>query len=89
MELIDGELPQAVLNIGASRHSLTGRAIMKAYMSSGVFICLGQAILIATATFYIALVYPFIAAAFYFVQKFYLRTSRQLRFMDLEAKSPL
>ncbi|KAE9374191.1 canalicular multispecific organic anion transporter 1 [Stipitochalara longipes BDJ] len=72
MELVDNELPSAVMNLGGS-----------------LFICVGQAILIATATFYIALVYPFIAAIFYFIQKFYLRTSRQLRFMDLEAKSPL
>ncbi|KAH8589323.1 P-loop containing nucleoside triphosphate hydrolase protein [Bisporella sp. PMI_857] len=57
--------------------------------SVAIFICLGQAILIATATFYIALAYPFIAFVFYLVQKYYLRTSRQLRFMDLEAKSPL
>jgi ATP-binding cassette subfamily C (CFTR/MRP) protein 1 len=56
---------------------------------SGTFICIGQAVMIAIATFHIALVYPFIAAVFYFVQKLYRRTSRQLLCMDLEAKSPL
>lgn len=49
----------------------------------------GQALLIATATWYIALCFPFLLAVFYYIQKYYLRTSRQLRFMDLEAKSPL
>jgi ATP-binding cassette subfamily C (CFTR/MRP) protein 1 len=49
----------------------------------------GQALLIATATRYIALSFPFLLAVFYYIQKYYLRTSRQLRFMDLEAKSPL
>lgn len=49
----------------------------------------GQALLIATATWYIALTFPFLLAVFYYIQKYYLRTSRQLRFMDLEAKSPL
>jgi len=58
-------------------------------MQADFFICIGQAILIATATFYIAIIYPFIASIFYFIQKYYMRTSRQLRFMDLEAKSPL
>lgn len=88
MNLIDDELSQSVLNVGASKTS-NDNEFHTAHISSGGFICIGQAVLIATATFYIALVYPFIAAVFYFIQKFYLRTSRQLRFMDLEAKSPL
>lgn len=37
---------------------------------------------------YIALVFPMLLLLFYYVQNFYLRTSRQLRLMDLEAKSP-
>jgi ATP-binding cassette subfamily C (CFTR/MRP) protein 1 len=45
--------------------------------------------MIASATWYIAISFPFIMAVFWMVQKYYLRTSRQLRFMDLEAKSPL
>ncbi|RDW71555.1 hypothetical protein BP6252_08118 [Coleophoma cylindrospora] len=71
-ELIDGELPLAIMNLSAN-----------------FFVTIGEAVLIATATYYIALCYPFITAVFYFIQKYYLRTSRQLRFMDLEAKSPL
>ncbi|KAF5686479.1 multidrug resistance-associated 1, partial [Fusarium globosum] len=38
---------------------------------------------------YLAISYPFLAVILYSVQKFYLRTSRQLRLLDLEAKSPL
>lgn len=38
---------------------------------------------------YMAIVIPFIVIAFYFVQRFYLRTSRQIRALDLETKSPL
>ncbi|EHA28226.1 hypothetical protein ASPNIDRAFT_188758 [Aspergillus niger ATCC 1015] len=38
---------------------------------------------------YLAAIIPLCLAVFYFLQKFYLRTSRQLRFMELEAKSPL
>ena len=41
------------------------------------------------ASVYAAISFPFILTILYFVQMFYLRTSRQLRFLDLEAKSPL
>lgn len=43
----------------------------------------------ATSSPYMAVSYPFIVALLFIVQKFYLRTSRQLRLLDLEAKSPL
>lgn len=46
-------------------------------------------VLIGLATAYIAITFPFILATFYLVQRFYLRTSRQIRFLDLETKSPL
>jgi ABC-type multidrug transport system fused ATPase/permease subunit len=38
---------------------------------------------------YLAIAYPFLGAVLYAVARFYLRTSRQLRLLDLEAKSPL
>ncbi|CAN9344154.1 unnamed protein product [Alternaria alternata] len=50
---------------------------------------IGQMILIAVAAPYAAISFPVVIVAVFFVQKFYLRTSRQLRFLDLEAKSPL
>ena len=49
----------------------------------------GMAAVIATASPYLAITYPFLAAIMYGIQRFYLRTSRQLRLLDLEAKSPL
>ena len=36
-----------------------------------------------------AIATPFIVLAFYALQKVYLLTSRQLRFLDLEARSPV
>lgn len=51
--------------------------------------CIGQAAVIATASPYLAISYPFLLFLLYTIQKFYLRTSRQLRFLDLEMKSPL
>jgi ABC-type multidrug transport system fused ATPase/permease subunit len=49
----------------------------------------GAAFVIAAASPYLAIGYPFVMVAMYFIQNFYLRTSRQLRLLDLEAKSPL
>lgn len=45
--------------------------------------------LIASGATYVGAVIPACFIALYFLQKFYLKTSRQLRFLDLEAKSPL
>ena len=54
-----------------------------------VFVTIGQLVVIATASPYVALIFPVLVFIFVFVQQSYLRTSRQLRLMDLEAKSPL
>ena len=45
--------------------------------------------LIGVASKYTAIAFPVFLALVYLIQKFYLRTSRQLRFLDIEAKSPL
>lgn len=45
------------------------------------FICVGSTYLAATV--------PFTVFSLYIIQKFYLRTSRQMRLLDLEAKSPV
>ena len=45
--------------------------------------------MIAVGAKYFATIIPFCFLATYGLQKFYLRTSRQLRLLDLEAKSPL
>jgi ATP-binding cassette, subfamily C (CFTR/MRP), member 1 len=46
-------------------------------------------ILIGVASAYAAIAFPIVIVALYFIQRYYLRTSRQLRFMDIEAKAPL
>jgi ABC-type multidrug transport system fused ATPase/permease subunit len=52
-------------------------------------IAVGQAVVIAVSSAYLAISYPFFLAVVYFVQKYYLPTSKRLRILDLEAKSPL
>ncbi|KAH7152638.1 putative ABC multidrug transporter [Dactylonectria macrodidyma] len=54
-----------------------------------VFQALGQAAVMLSSSAYMAISYPFLGLLLYIVQRFYLRTSRQLRLLDLEAKSPL
>ncbi|KAL5046465.1 hypothetical protein BDW71DRAFT_181773 [Aspergillus fruticulosus] len=57
--------------------------------SFGVFLCIVEAILIALVSKWAALMYPPLIGILFILQKFYLRTSRQMRFLDLELKSPL
>jgi ABC-type multidrug transport system fused ATPase/permease subunit len=56
---------------------------------SAALVAVVQAILIAIASPFTACAYPALIGILYMVQKFYLKTSRQLRLLDLEAKSPL
>ncbi|KAJ0117931.1 multidrug resistance-like protein [Diaporthe amygdali] len=50
---------------------------------------IGIAALIASSTGYIAISFPFLVAVFVYIQRGYLRTSRQLRLLDLEQKAPV
>jgi ABC-type multidrug transport system fused ATPase/permease subunit len=50
---------------------------------------ISQMAVMLTSSAYLAVSYPFLGGVLYVVQRFYLRTSRQLRLLDLEAKSPL
>ncbi|KAL3448733.1 P-loop containing nucleoside triphosphate hydrolase protein [Aspergillus insuetus] len=52
-------------------------------------LCLCQMVFMGIASKYAAISFPFVLLAVYLIQKVYLRTSRQLRFLDLEAKAPL
>ncbi|CAN8102283.1 unnamed protein product [Discula destructiva] len=51
--------------------------------------CIGAVALAINAVGYFALVLPFVLLVLYAIQKFYLRTSRQLRLLELETSAPL
>lgn len=51
--------------------------------------CIAEAALISSGASLVAVTIPPTVVILYVLQKFYLRTSRQLRFLDLEAKAPL
>ncbi|RMZ87350.1 hypothetical protein DV736_g5417, partial [Chaetothyriales sp. CBS 134916] len=73
MTLVDNELPAAYADS----------------VLSFVSVVMGFALMLASGTGYFAAAVPFTLASLYGVQKYYLRTSRQLRLLDLEEKAPL
>ncbi|KAF2478209.1 multidrug resistance-like protein [Lindgomyces ingoldianus] len=58
-------------------------------VTGGFLSCVGQIGLIASAAYYVASCIPVLFVIYYFVQRYYLRTSRQMRFLDLEEKAPV
>ncbi|KAJ5498183.1 ABC transporter integral membrane type 1 [Penicillium expansum] len=54
-----------------------------------LLLCTANLIIIAITSKWIGIALPALLAVFYMIQKFYLRTARQLRLLDIEAKAPL
>ncbi|KAJ6125118.1 hypothetical protein N7471_012435 [Penicillium samsonianum] len=54
-----------------------------------LLLCTARLIIIAITSKWIGIALPALLAVFYMIQKFYLRTARQLRLLDIEAKAPL
>ncbi|KAK0609555.1 P-loop containing nucleoside triphosphate hydrolase protein [Bombardia bombarda] len=50
---------------------------------------LGQAVVIAVSSAWVAMSYPFFLGSLWVVQRVYFPTSKRLRILDLEAKTPL
>ncbi|QKX60884.1 uncharacterized protein TRUGW13939_08030 [Talaromyces rugulosus] len=71
--------------------TLIDGSLPMSFLNTSVIIatCIGVAAVIATSSQFLIITYPFLAALLWGIQKFYLRTSRQIRLLDLEAKSPL
>ncbi|KAJ0414514.1 P-loop containing nucleoside triphosphate hydrolase protein [Aspergillus carlsbadensis] len=57
--------------------------------SALLFICIAQCIVLAISSRYVAISFPILILVFYIVQRFYLRTSRQMRLLDIEHKAPV
>ncbi|KAF7539141.1 hypothetical protein G7Z17_g12477 [Cylindrodendrum hubeiense] len=50
---------------------------------------IAKAGLLAASSYYVAVAFPFLFALYFYLQRGYLRTSRQLRLLDLEEKAPV
>jgi ATP-binding cassette subfamily C (CFTR/MRP) protein 1 len=83
--------PGVTLNRFANDMSLIEIQLAGAVVQTlfGVGICVGATMLIAAGAEYMGVFIPLILAVLYMLQKFYLRTSRQLRFLELETQAPL
>ncbi|KAK6211651.1 ABC transporter [Colletotrichum tabaci] len=58
------------------------------YTSTAISI-LAKLVILAVFSQYLGIALPFIATVVYFLQRFYLQTSRQIRLLGIEAKAPL
>ncbi|KAJ5893959.1 hypothetical protein N7495_005650 [Penicillium taxi] len=54
-----------------------------------LFLCMAQMALIGVGSKWAAISFPIVLGMLFLIQKLYLRTSRRIRFIDLEAKAPL
>ncbi|KFY37136.1 hypothetical protein V494_04888 [Pseudogymnoascus sp. VKM F-4513 (FW-928)] len=70
---------------------LVDQALPSAAFSTtfSVMCCIAEAALISSAAGLVAVTITPTVVILYVLQKFYLRTSRQLRYLDIEAKAPL
>ncbi|KAF3939696.1 hypothetical protein ABW19_dt0206417 [Dactylella cylindrospora] len=91
MSLISKTDIGSIVNRFTQDLSLIDRSLPLAIMccASNLLVAAAQAVLISTASPYIAISFPCLIVVFYIVQKYYLRTSRQLRLLDLESKAPV
>ncbi|KAK9802300.1 putative ABC transporter [Seiridium cardinale] len=62
--------------------------VMVNYVTTG-FSTFAKAIILVVFSRYLAVTTPFVIAILYFLQSFYLQTSRQVRLLEIEAKAPL
>ncbi|RYP21686.1 hypothetical protein DL765_002147 [Monosporascus sp. GIB2] len=78
-----------VTNLFSQDLNLIDTELPNALLNTLFCVTIGQAAVMLTSSPYMAISYPFLGALLYMLQRFYLRTSRQLRLLDLETKSPL
>ncbi|KAL2873350.1 hypothetical protein SGCOL_011492 [Colletotrichum sp. CLE4] len=91
IQLIDAELPISLLNVAASEcfHANVHEGSADTKQSLDGLICIAQALMIIPASYQLIAVFPLLGGVLWVIQRFYLRTSRQLRFLELDAKAPI
>ncbi|KAK0373893.1 ABC transporter [Colletotrichum limetticola] len=63
-------------------------AIMVNYTSTAISV-LAKVVILVVFSQYLGITLPFLAIVLYFLQRFYLQTSRQIRLLGIETKAPL
>ncbi|KAG8412280.1 hypothetical protein J3458_014468 [Metarhizium acridum] len=81
----------SLLNLFSQDMSLISQDLPLAFfrLLYSFFLLITDIGIIAAGATYISVIIPFILICVYIIQYFYLRTSRQMRYIDLEAKAPL
>lgn len=68
-------------------HNVLPHVFIASILQLALFL-IGGGLMVSTASYFAATI-PFVIAALVAIQRYYLRTSRQMRHLDLEAKVPL
>ncbi|KAJ5175771.1 multidrug resistance-associated protein [Penicillium canariense] len=102
MTLIESDLPIGILITVSSKTPTILLNLWKDFITTiarhltivvltdpDLFSSIANAALIATGSTYMAISVPFLIISLFLLQHFYLKTSRQLRLLDLESRSPL
>jgi ABC-type multidrug transport system fused ATPase/permease subunit len=102
MTLIESDLPVGILITISSKTPAILLNLWKYFLTTiackllilwlidiDLFSSIANAALIATGSKYMAISVPFLIISLFLLQHFYLKTSRQLRLLDLESRNPL
>ncbi|KAK2778498.1 ATP-binding cassette [Colletotrichum kahawae] len=88
IQLVDRQLPPAILSFTVRRwQALATFAAQPLTSPLEIFKLIVQTSLLFSAQKMMTLTFPLVVVAIYVVQRVYLRTSRQLRLLDLESQS--
>jgi ATP-binding cassette subfamily C (CFTR/MRP) protein 1 len=88
IQLIDKQLPSALQSVVTRKNRIScSKIVLRILTPAEIFKLFMQIILLFVAQKWLALSLPACMLVVYVVQKVYLRTSRQLRFLELEARA--
>jgi ABC-type multidrug transport system fused ATPase/permease subunit len=90
--MVDNNLPLALVVSLASKSQQRqnfNKPAHKIRTNTGFLGVIAKAGLLAASSYYVAISFPFLGALYFYLQRGYLRTSRQLRLLDLEEKAPV
>src|SRR4051794_8457165 len=86
MELIDMTLPSQAINTYLGRYNLMFKYLLVPELMEliGLSNCCVQLVILCIMGKYLTITVPALGIILFFVQRYYLRTSRQVRLLDIE-----
>ncbi|GKZ80048.1 hypothetical protein AnigIFM56816_004263 [Aspergillus niger] len=83
--------PDSIANRFIQDIILLDNDLPMAWLNTFTALCaaLGETIIVLLSSKYLVISVPFLVGGLWVLQRFYLRTSKQLRLMDIESKAPL